>query len=123
KKISEVVAEEYRACWVAYDTCPQIEEKDSNQDGAKIWAALKSDANFTSEMLCRLCMDVLQGKNIGANKIPGSSRNIVLVQVRTKAVQDNGLLYPGNNIYYHLIPWKTGIKCSGCNGLLQRDSF
>lgn len=107
RKFGEVVAEEYRAVGLHMILGPQIDVMTEPRWGRNM-GCFSEDADLTSEMLAAF-MDGAQGKNVGPDKIlvhlkhwPGSGPH--------KAGTGQWLVYPGNNLDYHLKPWKTGIE-------------
>lgn len=107
RKFGEVVAEEYRAVGLHMILGPQIDVMTEPRWGRNM-GCFSEDANLTSEMLAAF-MDGAQGKDIGPRKIlvhlkhwPGAGPH--------KGGTGQWLVYPGNNLDYHLIPWRTGIE-------------
>ena len=106
KKFGEVVAEEYRAVGLHMILGPQIDVMTEPRWGRNM-GAFSEDANLTAEMLGAF-MDGAQGASVGPDKIlvhlkhwPGAGPHL--------GGTGSWLVYPGNNLDYHLIPWKTGI--------------
>jgi beta-glucosidase len=106
KKYGEVVAEEYRAVGLHMILGPQIDVTTEPRWGRNA-GAFSESAELTAEQLGAF-MDGAQDSLAGPGKIlvhlkhwPGAGPHA------------NGtgqwLVYPGNNLNYHLIPWKTGI--------------
>lgn len=106
REFGEVVAEEYRAVGLHMILGPQIDVM-TEPRWQRNMGCFSEDADLTAGMLAAF-MDGAQGENIGPDKIlvhlkhwPGSGPH--------KGGTGQWLVYPGNNLEYHLIPWKTGI--------------
>lgn len=107
KKYGEVTAEEYRAVGLHMILGPQI-DLITEPRWRRNFGSFSESAELTSEML-EAYMDGAQGESVGPDKI--------LVQLKHwpgagphKGGAGDWLVYPGNNIDYHLIPWKKGIE-------------
>ena len=107
KQFGEAVAEEYRAVGLHMILGPQIDVM-TEPRWSRNMGCFSEDANLTTEMLAAF-MDGAQGKDVGPGKI--------LVHLKHwpgAGPHQNGtgqwLRYPGNNMDYHLIPWKKGIE-------------
>lgn len=106
RKFGEVVAEEYRAVGLHMILGPQIDVM-TEPRWSRNMGCFSEDANLTAEMLGAF-MDGAQGPNVGPDKIlvhlkhwPGAGPH--------QGGTGQWLVYPGNNVDYHYIPWKTGI--------------
>ncbi|MGD0583618.1 MAG: glycoside hydrolase family 3 N-terminal domain-containing protein [Bacteroidales bacterium] len=107
KEFGAVVAEEYRAVGLHMILGPQIDVITEPRWDRNM-GCFSEDANLTAEMLSAF-MDGAQGKDAGPAKIlvhlkhwPGSGPH--------KGGTGLWLVYPGNNLDYHLIPFKKGIE-------------
>ncbi len=107
RKFGEVVAEEYRAVGLHMILGPQIDLM-TEPRWSRNMGCFSEDADLTAEMIGKF-MDGAQGPNVGPGKIivhlkhwPGSGPH--------KAGTGEWLVYPGNNMDYHFIPWKKGIE-------------
>ncbi len=107
RKYGEVTAEEYRAVGLHMLLGPQI-DLTTEPRWRRNSGSFSESAELTSEMLSAF-MDGAQGDNIGSGKIltmlkhwPGSGPHM--------GGEGDWLVYPGNNLEYHLIPWRTGFE-------------
>jgi len=107
RKFGEVVAEEYRAVGLHMILGPQIDVMTEPRWGRNM-GCFSEDAELTAGMLAAF-MDGAQGKDIGPGKIlvhlkhwPGAGPHL--------GGTGQWLVYPGNNLDYHLIPWEKGIE-------------
>lgn len=101
----EVTAEEYRAVGLHMILGPQIDVT-TEPRWKRNFGSFSESAELTSEMLDAY-MDGAQGTDVGPEKIlvmlkhwPGSGPHA--------GGTGNWIIYPGDNLYYHLIPWETG---------------
>ncbi|MBN2481310.1 MAG: glycoside hydrolase family 3 protein [Bacteroidales bacterium] len=106
KKFGEVTAEEYRAVGLHMILGPQIDVT-TEPRWRRNSGSFSESAELTAEML-EAYMDGAQGSSVGPDKIlvmlkhwPGAGPH--------KGGEGDWLVYPGDNLEYHLIPWKTGI--------------
>jgi len=106
KKYGEVTAEEYRAVGLHMILGPQIDLITEPRWRRK-FGSFSESAELTSEMLAAF-MEGAQGNSVGPYKI--------LVQLKHwpgagphKGGAGDWLVYPGNNLDYHLMPWRKGI--------------
>lgn len=106
KKFGEAVAEEYRAVGLHMILGPQIDVITEPRWGRNM-GCFSEDADLTIEMM-EAFMDGAQGENVGPNKIlvhlkhwPGANPH--------EGGKGNFTVYPGNNVDYHLKPFKAGI--------------
>jgi beta-glucosidase len=107
KKYGEVIAEEFRAVGLHMLLGPQIDVT-TEPRWRRNFGSFSESAELTSEMLGYF-MDGAQGDSVGSDKIltmlkhwPGSGPH--------KGGTGDWLVYPGNNLDYHLIPWRTGFE-------------
>lgn len=107
REFGEVVAEEYRAVGLHMILGPQIDLMTEPRWGRNM-GAFSEDADLTATMMAAF-MDGAQGDNVGPDKIlvhlkhwPGAGPH--------KDGTGEWLVYPGDNLDYHLIPWKKGIE-------------
>lgn len=107
RSFGEVTAEEYRAVGLHMILGPQIDVMTEPRWGRNM-GCFSEDANLTADML-EAFMDGAQGEQVGPHKIlvhlkhwPGAGPHI--------DGTGQWLDYPGNNLDYHLIPWKKGIE-------------
>ena len=106
-KFGAVVAEEYRAVGLHMILGPQIDVMTEPRWGRNM-GCFSEDAELTAEMVGAF-IDGAQGSDVGQEKIlvhlkhwPGSGPH--------KGGSGDWLVYPGDNVDYHLIPWKKGIE-------------
>ncbi len=106
RSFGEVTAEEYRAVGLHMILGPQIDVI-TEPRWSRDMGCFSEDANLTAAMLTAY-MDGAQGENVGTNKIlvhlkhwPGAGPH--------EDGTGNFTVYPGDNLDYHLIPWKVGI--------------
>jgi beta-glucosidase len=107
KRFGEAVAEEYRAVGLHMILGPQIDVM-TEPRWSRNMGCFSEDANLTTEMLAAF-MDGAQGNDVGPGKIlvhlkhwPGAGPH--------EDGTGQWLTYPGDNLDYHLIPWKKGIE-------------
>ena len=107
RKYGEVIAEEFRAVGLHMLLGPQIDVT-TEPRWRRDFGSFSESAELTSEMLSAF-MDGAQGDSVGSEKIltmlkhwPGSGPH--------KGGEGDWLVYPGNNLDYHLIPWKRGFE-------------
>jgi len=106
KKFGEVTAEEYRAVGLHMILGPQIDVMTEPRWNRNM-GCFSEDADLTATMLAAY-MDGAQGENIGPNKILVHLKHWPGVGPH-KGGTGSFTVYPGENIEYHLIPWKVGI--------------
>lgn len=106
KKFGEAVAEEYRAVGLHMILGPQIDVITEPRWGRNM-GCFSEDADLTIEMM-EAFMDGAQGENVGPNKVlvhlkhwPGANPH--------QGGKGDFTVYPGNNVDYHLKPFKAGI--------------
>ena len=106
KKFGEAVAEEYRAVGLHMILGPQIDVI-TEPRWSRNMGCFSEDADLTIEMM-EAFMDGAQGENVGPNKIlvhlkhwPGANPH--------QGGKGDFTVYPGNNVDYHLKPFKAGI--------------
>ena len=106
RSFGEVTAEEYRAVGLHMILGPQIDVI-TEPRWSRDMGCFSEDANLTAAMLAAY-MDGAQGENVGPEKIlvhlkhwPGAGPH--------EDGTGNFTIYPGDNLDYHLIPWKEGI--------------
>jgi len=106
KKFGEAVAEEYRAVGLHMILGPQIDVI-TEPRWSRNMGCFSEDADLTIEMM-EAFMDGAQGENVGPNKVlvhlkhwPGANPH--------QGGKGDFTVYPGNNVDYHLKPFKAGI--------------
>ena len=106
RSFGEVTAEEYRAVGLHMILGPQIDVI-TEPRWSRDMGCFSEDANLTAAMLAAY-MDGAQGENVGPDKIlvhlkhwPGAGPH--------EDGTGNFTIYPGDNLDYHLIPWREGI--------------
>ncbi|MCR4765341.1 MAG: glycoside hydrolase family 3 C-terminal domain-containing protein [Bacteroidaceae bacterium] len=106
KKFGEAVAEEYRAVGLHMILGPQIDVI-TEPRWSRNMGCFSEDADLTIEMM-EAFMDGAQGENVGPHKVlvhlkhwPGANPH--------EGGKGNFTVYPGNNVDYHLKPFKAGI--------------
>lgn len=107
KKFGEAVAEEYRAVGLHMILGPQIDVI-TEPRWSRNMGCFSEDADLTIEMMTAF-MEGAQGENVGPGKIlvhlkhwPGANPH--------EGGKGNFTVYPGNNVDYHLKPFKKGIE-------------
>lgn len=107
KKFGEAVAKEYRAVGLHMILGPQIDVITEPRWGRNM-GCFSEDADLTIEML-EAFMEGAQGDNVGPEKVlvhlkhwPGANPH--------EGGKGNFTVYPGNNVEYHLKPFKAGIE-------------
>ncbi len=107
RKYGEVIAEEFRAVGLHMLLGPQIDIT-TEPRWRRNFGSFSESADLTSEMLAHF-MDGVQGNSAEPDKIltmlkhwPGSGPH--------KGGTGDWLVYPGDNLDYHLIPWRTGFE-------------
>ena len=106
KKFGEAVAEEYRAVGLHMILGPQIDVI-TEPRWSRNMGCFSEDADLTIEMM-EAFMEGAQGDNVGPDKVlvhlkhwPGANPH--------EGGKGNFTVYPGNNVDYHLKPFKAGI--------------
>ena len=106
KKFGEAVAEEYRAVGLHMILGPQIDVITEPRWGRNM-GCFSEDADLTIEMM-EAFMEGAQGDNVGPEKVlvhlkhwPGANPH--------QGGKGDFTVYPGNNVDYHLKPFKAGI--------------
>ena len=107
KKFGEAVAEEYRAVGLHMILGPQIDVITEPRWGRNM-GCFSEDADLTIEMM-EAFMEGAQGDNVGPDKVlvhlkhwPGANPH--------QGGKGDFTVYPGNNVDYHLKPFKAGIE-------------
>ena len=106
EKFGEAVAEEYRAVGLHMILGPQIDVI-TEPRWSRNMGCFSEDADLTIEMM-EAFMEGAQGDNVGPDKVlvhlkhwPGANPH--------EGGKGNFTVYPGNNVDYHLKPFKAGI--------------
>ena len=106
EKFGEAVAEEYRAVGLHMILGPQIDVI-TEPRWSRNMGCFSEDADLTIEMM-EAFMEGAQGDNVGPDKVlvhlkrwPGANPH--------DGGKGNFTVYPGNNVDYHLKPFKAGI--------------
>ncbi|MBO7553220.1 MAG: glycoside hydrolase family 3 C-terminal domain-containing protein [Bacteroidaceae bacterium] len=106
KKFGEAVAEEYRAVGLHMILGPQIDVI-TEPRWSRNMGCFSEDADLTIEMM-EAFMEGAQGDNVGPEKVlvhlkhwPGANPH--------QGGKGDFTVYPGNNVDYHLKPFKAGI--------------
>lgn len=107
KKFGEAVAEEYRAVGLHMILGPQIDVI-TEPRWSRNMGCFSEDADLTIQMM-EAFMEGAQGENVGPHKVlvhlkhwPGANPH--------EGGKGNFTVYPGNNVDYHLKPFKVGIE-------------
>lgn len=107
RKFGQAVAREYRAVGLHMILGPQIDVMTEPRWGRNM-GAFSEDADLTADML-EAFMEGAQGANVGPDKVLVHLKHWPGVGPH-KGGNGDWTVYPGNNLAYHLRPWKRGIE-------------